>query len=228
MSPRPPNVEPAAPEQVQAAADLFEARQSGTAEPEGTWEDRVWLPSAAERGPCCEGLTPDPLKDPQKLRSHCRTLLHVAQRFGVDSRLLRAELRRRRDAREASRAGAGSAGPGPRRVRGSSAARLASPAAPRPAPFPPLPDDGSPASEAAALHAKLVRLVGDKQAELRDLAERAAAHYQELCQLLDDDAQAVEVVLAETAAADLAADLKAVVDDIQNLVITRDTLRRML
>jgi len=219
MSPRRPTAEPAAPEQVQAAADLFEARQSGAAEPEGAWRDRVWLPSERERRPCCSGLTPDRLKDPQKLKSHCRTLHHVAAYFDLDSRLLRAELRRRRQARERAGAASGSVGSlgadlGPRRVRPTSAARLA-------------PEEPA-STEAAALHARLVRLVADKRADLGALARRAGETCAELARQLEDEGQAVEVILAETGAVDLAADLKTLIDDIQHLVITRDTLRRVL
>lgn len=211
MSPRPrPTVEAAAPEQVAAAADLFEARQSGAAEPEGTWTDRVWLPSDRERRPCCDGLEPDKLKDPQKLRSHCRTLLHVAHRFDLDGRLLRAELKRRRQARETREE------PPPR-------ARLA-PLAPLPKPAPVGPGEEGASAEATVLHARLVRLLADKRADLRDLAARVG----ELGRQLEDEGQAVEVVIAETGAGDLAGDLKALIDDIHHLVITRDTIRRVL
>src|SRR5436305_14580616 len=100
MSPRrPPAVEAAAPERVREAADLFEARQNGSQEPEGGWTDRVWLPSDGERRACCAGLGPDRRKDPQKLRAHCRTVLHVATLFGLDRRPLPADLNPRRAAR---------------------------------------------------------------------------------------------------------------------------------
>ncbi len=217
MSPqRRPTVEPAAPERIAAAADLFEARQSGAQEPEGTWTDRVWLPSDAERRPCCDGLEPDKLKDPQKLRSHCRTLLHVAQHFDLDSRLLRAELKRRREERE---------------ERGPARAEIAFEPRARPAARPLArinPGEEVVSAEATVLHAKLVRLLAEKRADLRDLAGRAAERCGELRQLLEDEGQPVEVAIAETGAGDLAGDLQALIDDIHHLVITRDTIRRVL
>jgi len=228
MSPqRRPTVEAAAPERIAAAADLFEARQSGAQEPEGTWTDRVWLPSDAERRPCCDGLEPDKLKDPQKLRSHCRTLLHVAQHFDLDSRLLRAELKRRREEREALGSGRAeidferhgrpaAARPAARTLaRTSILARVA-------------PGEELVSAEATVLHAKLVRLLAEKRADLRDLAGQAAERCGELRRLLEDEEQAVEVAIAETGAGDLAGDLQALIDDIHHLVITRDTIRRVL
>jgi hypothetical protein len=213
MSPQPrPTVEAAAPERVAAAADLFEARQSGAQEPEGTWTDRVWLPSDAERRSCCAGLEPDKLKDPQKLRSHCRTLLHIAHHFDLDSRLLRAELKRRREAREERRP-----------------TRAESDFEPRARPLARI-DHGEEvvSAEATVLHAKLVRLLAEKRADLGHLAGRAAERCDELRRLLEDEGQAVEVAIAETGAGDLAGDLQALIDDIHHLVITRDTIRRVL
>ena len=221
MSPRRSTVEAAAPERVAAAADLFEARQSGAQEPEGTWTDRVWLPSDHERRDCCAGLEPDKLKDPQKLRSHCRTLLHVANHFDLDSRLLRAELKRRRETRDVARDDGRDASRsmgvdlGPRRAWHATSARLA-------------PGEEVASAEAMALHAKLVRLLADKRADLCALAGQAGERFGELRRQLADEGQAVEVVLAETGAADLAGDLKALIDDIHHLVITRDTIRRVL
>jgi hypothetical protein len=217
MSPRrPPAVEAAAPERVREAADLFEARQNGSQEPEGAWADRVWLPSDGERRACCAGLEPDRLKDPQKLRSHCRTVLHVATLFELDGRLLRAELKRRRAAREEARGREASAvAREPRRARPAPLAQGA-------------PGEEAGSAEAAVLHARLVRLIAEKRADLRDLAGRASEVCGELQQQLDDDRAAVEVALAETGAGDVAQDLKALIDDITHLVITRDTIRRVL
>jgi len=218
MDPQPSTAEPAEPaepEQLQAAADLFEARQSGTAEPEGAWADRVWLPTERERRPCCEGLEPDRLKDPQKLRNHCRTLLHVSTLFDVDSRLLRAELKRRRKAREEALGKSDGVGRGPQRVRPTSPARRS-------------PGAEAPSGEALAFYTKVVRLLADKRAALLSLTKQAGALCAELHRQLADEGQAVEVVLAETGAADLAGDLKALIDEIQHLAITRDTIRRVL
>jgi hypothetical protein len=206
------------PDQVRAAADLFEARQSGAEEPEGTWADRVWLPSDRERRPCCDGLEPDKLKDPQKLKSHCRTLHHVANRFDVEARVLRAELRRRRDLREEARAEA-------RAMPAGVDSGLRRPAR---APKRVAPGEEAASAEAMALHAKLVRLLAEKRADLKDLAGRTAELCDELRRQLDDEGQPIEMVLAESGAADLAGELKALVDDVHHLVITRDTIRRVL
>ncbi len=221
MSPRRSStVEAATPDRIAAAADHLEARQSGAEEPEGAWTDRVWLPSESERRPCCDGLEPDKLKDPQKLRSHCRTLLHVANRFDLDSRLLRAELRRRREGRETAREDTrgGEADLAVQRPRPARPARSAVGGA-----------GGVAASaEARVLHAKLVRLVTDKRADLLALAEQASERFGELRRQLADGGQAVEVILAESGAGELAGDLQALIDDIHHLVITRDTICRVL
>jgi hypothetical protein len=208
--------EATAPEHLQEAAELFLARQSGESEPEGSWIDRVWLPSDRERRPCCDGLEPDGLKDPQKLKSHCRTLLHVASLFDLDSRLLRAELRGRRKAREATReeqaaAAVAAIGADRRHARPARAVQR----------------EAAPSAEAAVLHAKLVTLIAEKRVDLKELAARTGRLCDELRRQLADEEREVEVVLAETGAADVVADLKALIDDIHHLAITRDTIRRV-
>jgi len=214
MSPQRPSVVGSAePELLQQAADLLEARQKGTDEPAGSWVDRIWLPSEEERRPCCDGLEPDRLKDPQKLRNHCRTLLHVATRFGVDSRLLRVEVRRRREGRGGGAKGRRAAPAPGRRPRRASAGRLSA--------------GVLPSAEARTLHAALERLIADKRAELRDLAGRLGELAGELHRQLQDDGMAVEVALTEIPAAEVAGDLAALVEDLHQLIITRDTLLRV-
>jgi hypothetical protein len=201
------------------AADRFLARQSGAEEPEGSWIDRVWLPSNRERRSCCEGLEPDRLKDPQKLKIHCRTLLHVARLFDVDNGHLRVELRNRRKASEVQRteeAAAVLAAVNIDRLRAKPGRPL------RPA------RREEPASaEALVLDTRLVALIADKRVELRALAERTARMCDELGRQLADEEQAVDAALAETRASDVVADLKALIDDIDHLAITLDTIRRV-
>jgi len=221
MSPRRQTVEieaAAVPASLREAADLFEARQSGADEPEGSWEDRIWLPSDRERRACCAELVPDKLKDPQKLRNHCRTLLHVANLFNLDGRLLRTELRRRRDHRGVPPATTAAA------RRRSRPARSA-PAAPMPAGT--AGTAGAASEEARTLHETLVRLIGEHQAKLRPLANLVGERCEELLQQLEEG-RAVEVAIAESQAGDVAGDLRDLIDDITQLVITRDTIRRVL
>ena len=220
MSPRKPTLEPAVPDRIGKAVDVLEGRQNGLQEPEGGWADRVWLPSDGERRSCCVGLEPDKIKDPQKLRSHCRTVLHIANLFDLDPHLLRMEIRRRRLAREALR------GEPPRKaVEGKDAGLRLSRLAKSARTSPPT---GSGSAEATALHAKLVRLVADKRADLHTLTGQAVERFGELHRLLADEGLEIEVILAESGAEDLAFELQGLIDDIKNLAITRDTIGRVL
>jgi hypothetical protein len=205
----------AAPELIEQAADLFEARQNGKNEPEGNWTDRVWLPGERERRPCCEGLEPDRLSDPQKLRNHCRTLLHVASLFDLDSRLLRDEVRRRRDEREETK---------------ESTSALVSVAPLRQRRAKPSRADGREeaiTAEAAVLEKRIVELLAEKRQALRALLGRAGELYTDLHQRLQDEARPVETVLVGTDAQDLAAELQVLFDEVGDLLITRDTIRRV-
>jgi hypothetical protein len=80
---------------LQQAARVALAREARTASPDGEWSDGVWLPSAQERRPCCEGIAPSPANR-QALESHCRTQRHVAQLFEVPLEELKREVRRAR------------------------------------------------------------------------------------------------------------------------------------
>jgi hypothetical protein len=205
--------EAAAPELVQQAADVFEARQNGLEEPEGAWTDRVWLPSDRERRPCCEGLEPDRLKDPQKLRNHCRTLLHVASLFDLDSRVLRAEVRRRRE--EAKDGPTAIAPVTPLRQRRARPARAAQ-------------SEEAGSAEAVALYERLDRLIAGKEENLLAALRRATELLLQLLQQIERDRTAVEVAITETGAGEVVADLHDLLDDITHLAITRDTIRRVL
>jgi hypothetical protein len=216
MSPRRQGTaEAAVPERVVEAVDLMEARQNGSKEPDGAWTDRVWLPSDEERRACCEGLEPDPLKDPQKLRNHCRTLGHVANLFELDGRLLRAEAKRRRQQREEA----------VRESRGALSRRLARPVS-RSTPI--AVGEGGGSAEAAVLHARLVRLVAEKRSALQALAAQMSDLLAELREQLEDEKVAVEVATAESAVGEAALYLHDLIDEITNLVITRDTIHRVL
>jgi hypothetical protein len=205
----------AAPELLRQAADLFEARQNGANEPEGKWADRVWLPGERERRPCCEGLEPDRLSDPQKLRHHCRTLLHIASLFDLDSRLLRAEVRRRREAREEAK-------------ERTAAVTLAAQLRQRRAkPHPLAGGEDAFAAEAAVLEERIVELLAEKRRTLRDLLGRAGELYKDLHQRLQDEATPAEAVFVGTEAGDLAVELQVLFDEVRDLLITRDTIRRV-
>lgn len=88
---------------LEQAARVALAREARTESPEGEWSDSLWWPSAQERRPCCEGITPSPANR-QALESHCRTQRHVAQLFDVPLEDLKRAVRR-------SRAGAAAARP---------------------------------------------------------------------------------------------------------------------
>lgn len=78
---------------LDVAAGVYLDRQRGGM-PQGRWVDGHWYPDEAERQSCCAAIKPPGTRE--TLLKHCRTALHVANRFGVSrTELLRAAQRAR-------------------------------------------------------------------------------------------------------------------------------------
>jgi len=69
---------------LQAALKCLVYRRYGHALPKGTRNTAgVWIPIPTERQPCCDALAPVSAKFPSDLLTHCSTITHVANLFGV-------------------------------------------------------------------------------------------------------------------------------------------------
>ena len=143
----------------------------------------------------------------------------MANLFALDGRLLRAEAKRRRQARE-ERVRGNRAAVAQRRGRtGRTVPRSLAGAQP--------PGEGSGSAETAVLHLRLVRLVAEKQAEFLERVGQMNTLLTEI-QKLAQDGVAIEVVIAESGVGELALDLHALSDELTHLAITRNTIRRVL
>lgn len=89
------------------AVACYRARRDRTEHPKGDFtgsrRDRAWKIDPAERRPCCASATPSDLGGNQKfvghwLNSHCRSIEHVANLFGVSADDLRAALKEKKPA----------------------------------------------------------------------------------------------------------------------------------
>jgi len=69
-------------------------RQNRKTNPKGTFDNAGrWYPSADERQPCCQQIRSPSRTFPYSFMLHCRTVVHVANLFGVDPSALRRALR---------------------------------------------------------------------------------------------------------------------------------------
>ena len=60
--------------------------------PDGTFDKQGrWYPSDAETQDCCQHIRSPSARYPYSLMKHCRSVGHVAARFGVDIKDLRKE-----------------------------------------------------------------------------------------------------------------------------------------
>lgn len=78
------------------AVEILHRRDTRAEKPDGTWESYVWLPSAAERRPCCDRIKPPDASSggsKSRLYDHCRSLEHVANLCTVDPLDLRRAFR---------------------------------------------------------------------------------------------------------------------------------------
>ena len=73
------------PETVLQAAYEYVRRQGRSAHPDGHFDSGGrWYPSECEEQPCCSGIRRPSRAWPYSLMTHCRTLPHVANLYGVD------------------------------------------------------------------------------------------------------------------------------------------------
>ncbi len=79
------------PDRVRLAIHEYYSREARHTYPAGTWQDRLWQPAPLERQACCDKVLPTE-DNRQALEAHCRTLAHIASRYGVSSTALRAAL----------------------------------------------------------------------------------------------------------------------------------------
>jgi len=78
------------PETVIRAAYAYVCRQSRSSHPEGNFDSGgCWYPSECEEQPCCSGIRRPSRAWPYSLMTHCRTLPHVANLYGVDPKEVR-------------------------------------------------------------------------------------------------------------------------------------------
>ena len=89
-------------DRLAAAAACYRARQDRVEHPKGEFtgprRDRAWKIDPSERRSCCASAKASDLGGRQKfinhwLNSHCRTIEHVANLFGVPAEDLRAALK---------------------------------------------------------------------------------------------------------------------------------------
>ncbi len=80
---------------LETAARTFIARRDRTAHPSGKF-DKVgrWYPSEAETCDCCSSVRSPSRSYPYSYMTHCRTMAHVANLYGVSVADLRKEVRR--------------------------------------------------------------------------------------------------------------------------------------
>ena len=72
----------------------FVARRDRQTHPNGKFDNGGrWYPSDTERQECCRGIRSPSKAHPYSYMTHCRTLAHVAQLYGVDERELRGYAR---------------------------------------------------------------------------------------------------------------------------------------
>ncbi len=88
----PPADQRSEPERLRRAIETFYARSGRQTQPDGSWQEGLWVPSAAERRACCAKIRPSPANR-QALESHCRSQGHVAALFGVPLAELKGAVR---------------------------------------------------------------------------------------------------------------------------------------
>jgi hypothetical protein len=75
---------------VQLAAAEYIARQDRKHHPHGKFDNGGrWFPSDFEERNCCAGIRQPSRSWPYSLMTHCRTMEHVANMYGVEIKLLR-------------------------------------------------------------------------------------------------------------------------------------------
>ncbi len=71
---------------LEQAVQEFSDRKSRRSHPDGRFDSRMrWYPSAEERCTCCAGIRSPSGAYPYSLMLHCRTAVHLAEKFGVDA-----------------------------------------------------------------------------------------------------------------------------------------------
>ena len=74
---------------IQAAYEYIRRRERAT-HPDGSFDrGGRWYPSEAEEQPCCDCIRRPSRAWPYTLMTHCRSVVHVANLYGVDPREVR-------------------------------------------------------------------------------------------------------------------------------------------
>jgi hypothetical protein len=80
---------------LEQAARTFIARRDRTAHPTGKFDNAGrWYPSESETCSCCSSVRSPSRSYPYSYMTHCRTMAHVANLYGVSVSELRKEVRR--------------------------------------------------------------------------------------------------------------------------------------
>ena len=78
---------------IQAAYE-YVRRQERRAHPDGIFDGvGRWYPSEAEGQPCCDRIRRPSGRWPYSLMTHCRSVAHVANLYGVDPKELRRAIK---------------------------------------------------------------------------------------------------------------------------------------
>lgn len=89
---------------MRQAVDTYLARQDRTAHPDGKTDNGGrWYPSDEERCTCCDSVRGPSRAYPWSYMTHCRTITHIANLFGVEESALRKAVRVVRPPKPAAR-----------------------------------------------------------------------------------------------------------------------------
>lgn len=81
--------------QLETAAREYIARRDRVINPKGKFDNAGrWYPSTEEHCDCCNGVRGPSRAHPYSYMTHCRTIAHVANLYGVDVKDLRREVKR--------------------------------------------------------------------------------------------------------------------------------------
>jgi len=81
--------------QLETAARVYISRRDSVSHPAGKFDNAGrWYPADAERCECCNAVRSPSRAFPYSYMTHCRTIAHVANLYGVDVKDLRREVKR--------------------------------------------------------------------------------------------------------------------------------------
>jgi hypothetical protein len=80
---------------LESAIECYEARKARYQHPDGKFDKAGrWYPSASEEQSCCSGVRGPSRAYPYSYMTHCRSVEHIANLYGVDARELRKAVRK--------------------------------------------------------------------------------------------------------------------------------------